>query len=160
MMFPRRFMKALEVRGLSRDDLPYKAPFQPWGAWLAFGSTGIITLFKGFDTFLPWNAANFVTYAIFRSILHINNSHHLVAGATLQSLFSLSSGSPTSSYSKPRWLNLPMWTLSQECVRSMTKRRNSLLTKKPRDRAVVLRKSGTLCKDDLWHSYNTYYTCT
>jgi len=65
-------MKALEVRGLSRDDLPYKAPFQPWGAWLAFVSTGIITLFKGFDTFLPWNAANFVTYAIFRSILHDN----------------------------------------------------------------------------------------
>lgn len=55
-------MKALKAHGISRDDLPYKAPFQPWGAWLAFVSTVIITLFKGFDTFLPWNAPNFVTY--------------------------------------------------------------------------------------------------
>jgi len=54
-------MKALKVQGLSRDNLPYKAPFQPWGAWFAFGSTLMITIFKGFDTFIPWNAANFVT---------------------------------------------------------------------------------------------------
>ncbi|CAA7271742.1 unnamed protein product [Cyclocybe aegerita] len=56
-----RFMKALQAHGLSRDDLPYKAPFQPWGAWFALGSTILITIFKGFDTFLPWNAPNFVT---------------------------------------------------------------------------------------------------
>jgi len=55
------FMKALKAQGMSRDDLPYKAPFQPWGAWFAFGSTLLITIFKGFDTFMPWNAANFVT---------------------------------------------------------------------------------------------------
>ncbi|TEB35891.1 dicarboxylic amino acid permease [Coprinellus micaceus] len=28
-----RFMKALELQGKSRDSLPYKAPFQPWGSW-------------------------------------------------------------------------------------------------------------------------------
>jgi amino acid transporter len=56
-----RFMKALEVQGKSRDTLPYKAPFQPWGSWFALGSTIIITFFKGFDTFLPWNTANFIT---------------------------------------------------------------------------------------------------
>jgi len=55
------FMKALSAQGMSRDDLPYKAPFQPWGSWFAFGSTLLITVFKGFDTFMPWNAANFVT---------------------------------------------------------------------------------------------------
>ncbi|KDR81565.1 hypothetical protein GALMADRAFT_239589 [Galerina marginata CBS 339.88] len=55
------FMKALRAQGMSRDDLPYKAPFQPWGSWFAFGSTLLITIFKGFDTFMPWNAANFVT---------------------------------------------------------------------------------------------------
>lgn len=55
------FMRALKAQGKSRDDLPYKAPFQPWGSWFALISTGIITLFKGFDTFLPWNVANFIT---------------------------------------------------------------------------------------------------
>lgn len=57
-------MKALAARGMSRDDLPYKAPFQPWGSWFAFGSTIIITIFKGFDTFIPFNSANFVTYVL------------------------------------------------------------------------------------------------
>ncbi len=47
-------MKALKARGMSRDDLPYKAPFQPWGSWFALISTGIITFFKGFDTFLAF----------------------------------------------------------------------------------------------------------
>ncbi|KAH6918148.1 dicarboxylic amino acid permease [Coprinopsis sp. MPI-PUGE-AT-0042] len=56
-----RFMKALKAQGISRDSLPYKAPFQPWGNWFAFVSTVIITFFKGFDTFLPWNVANFIT---------------------------------------------------------------------------------------------------
>ncbi|PVG02275.1 putative DIP5-glutamate and aspartate permease [Serendipita vermifera] len=48
-----RFMKALKVQGISRDTLPYKAPFQPYGAWFALIATGIITFFKGFDTFIP-----------------------------------------------------------------------------------------------------------
>ncbi|KAF6765162.1 dicarboxylic amino acid permease [Ephemerocybe angulata] len=56
-----RFMKALEIQGKSRDDLPYKAPFQPWGSWFALGATALITFFKGFDTFMPWNTANFIT---------------------------------------------------------------------------------------------------
>jgi len=55
------FMKAMEANGMSRDDLPYKAPFQPWGSWFAFFATLLITIFTGFDTFIPWNAANFVT---------------------------------------------------------------------------------------------------
>lgn len=47
-----RFMKALKAQGMSRDDLPYKAPFQPWGSWFALVATAIITLFKG-TPFLP-----------------------------------------------------------------------------------------------------------
>ncbi|KAG5654516.1 hypothetical protein H0H81_001157 [Sphagnurus paluster] len=42
----QRFMKALKAQGLSRDDLPYKAPFQPWGR---------------FDTFLPFKVDTFIT---------------------------------------------------------------------------------------------------
>ncbi|KAG8803300.1 hypothetical protein FRC17_006208 [Serendipita sp. 399] len=56
-----RFMKALKLRGISRDSLPYKAPFQPYGAWFALVATAIITFFKGFDTFLPFKGDTFVT---------------------------------------------------------------------------------------------------
>jgi amino acid transporter len=56
-----RFMKALKVQGISRDTLPYKAPFQPWGTYFAMFWTVIITFFKGFDAFLPWTPATFIT---------------------------------------------------------------------------------------------------
>lgn len=55
-------MKALTAHGMTRDDLPYKAPFQPWGSWFALVATGIITLFKGFDTFIPFKVDTFITY--------------------------------------------------------------------------------------------------
>lgn len=32
-------MKALEVKGYYRDDLPNKAPFQPWGSYFALTTT-------------------------------------------------------------------------------------------------------------------------
>jgi amino acid transporter len=54
-------MKALKVQGYSRDDLPYKAPFQPWGAYFALTTTAIITFFKGYDTFIPFKTDSFVT---------------------------------------------------------------------------------------------------
>lgn len=54
-------MKALRAQGISRDDLPYKAPFQPYGSWFAIVSTAIITIFKGFDTFIPFTKDTFVT---------------------------------------------------------------------------------------------------
>jgi len=56
-----RFMGALKVQGISRDSLPYKAPFQPFGSWFALISTGIITIFKGYDTFIPFTKDTFVT---------------------------------------------------------------------------------------------------
>ncbi|CAE6462040.1 unnamed protein product [Rhizoctonia solani] len=57
-----RFMKALEAQGISRDQLPYRAPFQPWGAWFALVVTFVITFFKGFDTLIkPVNIPNFIT---------------------------------------------------------------------------------------------------
>jgi yeast amino acid transporter len=54
-------MKALKAHGMSRDDLPYKAPFQPFGSWFALISTTIILIFKGFDTFMPFTKDTFVT---------------------------------------------------------------------------------------------------
>ncbi|KAG6832374.1 hypothetical protein H0H92_002642 [Tricholoma furcatifolium] len=58
-----RFMKALKVHGLDRQNLPYKAPLQPWGSWFALIATAIITVFKGFDTFIPFTVDTFVTKA-------------------------------------------------------------------------------------------------
>jgi len=54
-------MRGLAAQGISRDTLPYKAPFQPYGAWFALISTMIIAFFKGFDAFMPFQADNFVT---------------------------------------------------------------------------------------------------
>ncbi|KAJ7172527.1 dicarbixylic amino acid permease [Mycena filopes] len=55
------FMRALKAQGKSRDSLPYKAPFQPWGSWFALISTAVIVFFKGFDTFMPFKSDTFVT---------------------------------------------------------------------------------------------------
>lgn len=77
----RRFMKALKLQGLSRDDLPYKAPLQPFGSYFALIATGFITIFKGvaplslyrhmslilcpgFDSFIPFTTDTFVTYVL------------------------------------------------------------------------------------------------
>ena len=54
-------MRGLAAQGISRDSLPYKAPLQPYGAWIALISTMIIAFFKGFDTFMPFQADTFVT---------------------------------------------------------------------------------------------------
>ncbi|KAF7304841.1 AA-permease domain-containing protein [Mycena kentingensis (nom. inval.)] len=55
------FMRALKAQGRSRDSLPYKAPFQPFGSWFALITTTIILFFKGFDSFIPWKVDTFVT---------------------------------------------------------------------------------------------------
>lgn len=56
-----RFMKALKAQGMSRDDLPYKAPLNPWGSWFAMIITSIILFFKGYDTFMPFKVDTFIT---------------------------------------------------------------------------------------------------
>lgn len=57
-----RFMKALEVQGISRDTLPYKAWGQPYLAWTAFCITAVVTFFKGFDVFIHgFNYKSFIT---------------------------------------------------------------------------------------------------
>ncbi|GAA5950994.1 hypothetical protein JCM21900_004122 [Sporobolomyces salmonicolor] len=57
-----RFMQALKAQGLPRDQLPWKAPFQPYMAYTALVIVAIVTLFKGFDSFTPkFNHATFIT---------------------------------------------------------------------------------------------------
>lgn len=48
-----RFMRALEVQGLSRKrDLAYRSPFQPYGSYISFGLCLLLILIKNFTVFL------------------------------------------------------------------------------------------------------------
>ncbi|KAJ5637205.1 hypothetical protein N7490_007084 [Penicillium lividum] len=57
-----RFYAAMKKQGVSRDTLPWKAPFQPYAAWFGFAGSTIITLVCGFEVFLKghWNTSSFV----------------------------------------------------------------------------------------------------
>ncbi|KAJ5688980.1 Proline-specific permease [Penicillium macrosclerotiorum] len=57
-----RFHAAMKAQGVSRDSLPWKAPFQPYAAWVGFIGSTIITLVAGFPVFLKgnWSASDFV----------------------------------------------------------------------------------------------------
>ncbi|KAJ5512642.1 Amino acid/polyamine transporter I [Penicillium fimorum] len=57
-----RFYAAMKRQNVSRDTLPWKAPFQPYAAWVGFIGSIIITLVAGFPVFLKgnWNTSSFV----------------------------------------------------------------------------------------------------
>ncbi len=54
-----RFMQAVKAQGMSRDDLPYKAMWQPWFSWYGLFFNILIILTQGFTAFMPWNTSNF-----------------------------------------------------------------------------------------------------
>jgi amino acid transporter len=73
------FMRAVKAQGISRDDLPYKAFWQPWFSWYGMVFNIIIIFTQGFTAFMPWNTSNFfVAYIslILFAILYIG--HKLV----------------------------------------------------------------------------------
>ncbi|KAK5137363.1 hypothetical protein LTR08_008941 [Meristemomyces frigidus] len=53
------FMRALRARGASRDELPYKALWQPWLSYYGVGFNIIIILTQGFTAFMPWDTSSF-----------------------------------------------------------------------------------------------------
>lgn len=57
-----RFYAAMKKQNVSRDTLPWKAPFQPYAAWFGFIGSTIITLVAGFPVFLKgnWNTSDFI----------------------------------------------------------------------------------------------------
>lgn len=57
-----RFYAGMKSQGVSRDTLPWKAPFQPYTAWFGFVGSTIITLVAGFPVFLKgnWDTSSFV----------------------------------------------------------------------------------------------------
>lgn len=56
-----RFYYGMKRQGLSRDDLPYKAPFMPYLAWYSIIAFSLILLFNGFPVFLKgnWDTSSF-----------------------------------------------------------------------------------------------------
>ncbi|KAK5382413.1 Proline-specific permease [Exophiala xenobiotica] len=55
------FYKSLQAQGISRDTLPWKAPFMPYHAYIGIGTGITLILFLGFDYFVPWNTQGFIT---------------------------------------------------------------------------------------------------
>ncbi|KAL1954862.1 hypothetical protein VTO42DRAFT_504 [Malbranchea cinnamomea] len=54
-----RFMRVLAHKGISRDSLPYKAPFQPYLAWYGLCFNVLIIITQGFTAFIPWDTSGF-----------------------------------------------------------------------------------------------------
>ncbi|KAH8809416.1 putative arginine transporter [Xylogone sp. PMI_703] len=53
------FMRALAVRNISRDTLPYKALWQPYFSYYGLFFNVLIILTQGFTAFIPWDTTNF-----------------------------------------------------------------------------------------------------
>lgn len=50
-----RFYYGLRHHGIDRNDLPWKAPLQPYLAYFAIGFCGVVAFFNGYDCFFPGN---------------------------------------------------------------------------------------------------------
>lgn len=55
-----RFMQTLKHRGMSRDELPFKAHFMPWGAYYAAFFVTLIIIFQGYGVFFDFTASDFL----------------------------------------------------------------------------------------------------
>ncbi|KAI1780225.1 amino acid permease/ SLC12A domain-containing protein [Hypoxylon cercidicola] len=62
-----RFMKALGARGISRKQLPYAAPFQPYLTWFGLFFCILILLTNGFTVFIEWSTSDF--FAAYVSVI-------------------------------------------------------------------------------------------
>lgn len=54
----------MKAQGISRDSLPWRAPFQPYFSYVALVFTCLICFFKGFDSFMPFDAPTFITHYV------------------------------------------------------------------------------------------------
>lgn len=58
-----RFYYGLKVQNIDRRSFPYRAPFQPYGSWIAFIFLILVLIFSDFTVFMngQWDTASFVT---------------------------------------------------------------------------------------------------
>ncbi|KAF4552532.1 Amino acid permease-like protein 33 [Elsinoe fawcettii] len=67
------FLRGLQAQGISRTELTFRGPLQPYGAYFALGLTMLITLFNGYNAFIPrFNIATFMTCYIGIAIYLVN----------------------------------------------------------------------------------------
>ncbi|KAF7318720.1 hypothetical protein HMN09_00384000 [Mycena chlorophos] len=71
-----RWYRAMQVQGLSRDELPFRSWAQPYASWIVLISFLVIIFFSGFTTFLakPFDSQSFVANYInipFALILYV-----------------------------------------------------------------------------------------
>nr|GAT46816.1 predicted protein [Mycena chlorophos] len=71
-----RWYRAMQVQGLSRDELPFRSWAQPYASWIVLISFPVIIFFSGFTTFLakPFDSQSFVANYInipFALILYV-----------------------------------------------------------------------------------------
>ncbi|EGC49944.1 arginine permease [Histoplasma capsulatum var. duboisii H88] len=82
-----RFMRVLRERNISRDALPYKAPFQPYLAWYGLSFNILIIITQGFRAFLPWELSNFfVSYISLFLFIMLYFTHKVVCRTTFVKL--------------------------------------------------------------------------
>lgn len=55
------FYNSLKAQGISRNTLPWKAPFMPYSAYIGIVLGILLLIFLGFDVFVPWDTQGFVT---------------------------------------------------------------------------------------------------
>ncbi|WVQ84855.1 hypothetical protein IAT38_007012 [Cryptococcus sp. DSM 104549] len=54
-----RFRKALTLQGISPEDLPFRAAFYPYGAWVGLAGNVFFVFFQGWTCFLDFNVSDF-----------------------------------------------------------------------------------------------------
>lgn len=58
-----RFYYGCRKQGISRDELPWKAPFQPYAAWISLCMFIVLLLTGGYTTFMKghWDTETFIS---------------------------------------------------------------------------------------------------
>ncbi|KDN48578.1 hypothetical protein RSAG8_02565, partial [Rhizoctonia solani AG-8 WAC10335] len=79
-----RMYYGLKKQGISRDDFPYKAPFQPYASWFGAVFVFLVILFSGFTVFLRgnWDASTFLSVYICLPIFVLFYAYWKVAKRT------------------------------------------------------------------------------
>ncbi|KAH8878596.1 amino acid permease [Thozetella sp. PMI_491] len=81
-----RFYYGCKAQGISRDELPYKGPFQPWSSWASLVLFIILLLTSGYSTFINghWNSETFVSsYFNIPAILILYFAYKFIKGTKI-----------------------------------------------------------------------------
>jgi amino acid permease len=112
-----RFYYGMRAQNMSRDDLPYKAPFQPYASWFGVIFVTAVVIFNGFPVFLR---GQFTASGFFAAYINVAIFFFCYAGwkafggrrdPERKSFFSLSSWVTLEFVHPPRCLTSPSFRL-------------------------------------------------